>query len=78
MFIHSQHQIAEFQKQYDLLRLTSGSLIKCHSRAVQDCTQDEETLGKYFPQCHDIQQLLILSPTPLQLVPRSLMAGIPT
>lgn len=43
-----QHQIAEFQRQYDLLRLTCNSLIKCHSRAVADCAQNGETLCKYW------------------------------
>eukprot|EP00731_Ephydatia_muelleri_P019119 Em0011g1159a len=34
-----QHQVSELQRQYDLLRLTSVTLTKCHSNAVQFCKE---------------------------------------
>ncbi|CAI8010592.1 Ubiquitin carboxyl-terminal hydrolase 24, partial [Geodia barretti] len=40
-----QHQIAELQRQYDLLRQTCASLTKCHSKALKECEVKGESLG---------------------------------
>lgn len=39
-----QHQVAELQRQYDLLRQSCTSLMKTHARAVQQCKQSGEKL----------------------------------
>ena len=41
-----QHQIAELQRQYDLLRQTCASLTKCHSKALKECEVKGESLGQ--------------------------------
>ena len=41
-----QHQIAELQRQYDLLRQTSASLSKCHSKTLKECEVKGESLGQ--------------------------------
>ena len=43
---HLQHQIAELQRQYDLLRQTCASLTKCHSKALKECEVKGESLGQ--------------------------------
>jgi ubiquitin carboxyl-terminal hydrolase 9/24 len=40
-----QQQIADLQKQYDLLRLISSTLAKLHARAVQNCQENGETFS---------------------------------
>lgn len=41
----TQHQVAELQRQFDLIRLSCTSLMKTHGRAVQQCKQNGEQLS---------------------------------
>ncbi len=36
--------MAELQRQYELIRMTTTSLVKTHARAVQLCKQNQEKL----------------------------------
>ena len=40
----TQHQVAELQRQFDLIRLSCTSLVRTHGRAVQLCKQNQERL----------------------------------